>query len=104
MSKCASDRTDMSIRSTYSAEETHGPIRNAVIQGRHYWINHPRLFRGQYARVTLARVVLRSIKELPANIRSRVPSNDSTEAAYYKCAQRVMTEVGSYSWTCRSTP
>jgi hypothetical protein len=50
-----SDKIDVSIRSTYNTEETHGPIRNAVIQGLHYWINHPRLFTGQYARVTLAR-------------------------------------------------
>jgi hypothetical protein len=74
--------------------ETYRFIRDAVIQGLHYWTNHPRLFSGRYARVTLAREVLRDIKELPADLRSKVPSDDSKEEGYYRCAQRIMTEVG----------
>lgn len=87
----------MSTRSTGNAKETHRFIRDAVIQGLHYWTKHPRLFRGRYARVTLAREVLRDIKELPAKLRSKVPSDDAKVERYYRCAQRIMTEVGRSS-------
>ena len=81
------------MRPILSAEETHKRVRNAVIQDLHYWINHPQSLRGQYARITLPRVVMRTIRELPASLRLKVPNEDAAVAGYYRCAQRIMTEV-----------
>jgi hypothetical protein len=63
------------------------------MHGLHYWIRHPRLVRGQYARVALAGVELSKIKELPAHLRKEVPDEDASVANFYRCVQRIMTKV-----------
>jgi hypothetical protein len=71
-----------------------GLCRNAVIHGLHYWINHPHLVKGRYARVTLSRVVRRHRKEL-VGLKITVPDKDAEEAGFYDCAERIITEVNA---------
>ncbi|EDO00501.1 predicted protein [Sclerotinia sclerotiorum 1980 UF-70] len=67
-----------------------GQSLNAVVHGLHYWINHPQLVRGRYARMTLARVVKCPCTELNRQI--KVPAKDAELPKFYDCAERIMTE------------
>ncbi|EDN93483.1 predicted protein [Sclerotinia sclerotiorum 1980 UF-70] len=67
-----------------------GQSLNAVVHGLHYWINHPQLVRGRYARMTLARVIKHHRTELNRHI--KVPAEDAKLPKLYNCAERIMTE------------